>query len=180
MTVSRLDLSAWLVCGVIVFTTVGGALATFAGQAPAVPSSCPVTIPSQHAFRPPAPYPSSPPFGNTGWIGTPALWTFAPADGVYRGLHVDGGYRDKLFWWRPGYDGSVEPTPDLTLTATRLDASAPPFVVKNATNALAHDLGGWTMLIMPDIPAAGCWRLTGAYKDASVSYVVWVDGTATP
>ena len=149
-------------------------------ETPQVPASCPVTIPSEHPFTPPPPYPSSPPFPNTGWIGTPALWTAISADGIYRGLKVEGGYRNKIFWWRAGYDGSAEPRPALSLTATRLDVTAEPVVVRDATNASSADLGGWTMLVMPDIPAAGCWRLTGSYNDASVSYVVWVDSKDAP
>jgi hypothetical protein len=100
-------------------------------------------------------------------------------DGVYRGLRVESGYRSKLFWWRAGYDAKAEPRPALTLSASRLDAPAPPVVLSDATNATSLDLGGSTMLVMPDIPAAGCWRLTGTYKEASLSYVVWVDGTET-
>jgi len=169
---------AWTVCSLIIVGTVAGAWAGTRPRAVQVPQSCPVTIPSQHAFTPPSPYPSSPPVRNTGWVGTPALWTLVPSDGVYRGLHVESGYREKLFWWRAGYDGQAEPRPALTLTATRLDVSTDPLVVRDATNASAGDLGGWTMLVMPDIPSAGCWRLTGTYKDASVSFVVWVDGTA--
>jgi len=177
MRSNRRDWMAWIVCSLIVGAASVGAWGGASPRAVQVPASCPVTIPSQHPFNPPAPYPSSPPFGNNGWIGTPALWTLAPLDGIYRGLRVEGGYRNKLFWWRPGHDGAAELRPDLTLTATRLDAPASPLVVKNATNASAHDLGGWTMLIMPDIPTTGCWRLTGTYKEASVSYVVWVEGS---
>ena len=140
-----------------------------------VPPSCPVTIPARLGFTPPTPYPAALPFSNVGWVGTPALWTFAPADGIYRGLRVAAGYRQKLFWWHPGFDGRQEPRPDFTLTATRLDAGAPPFVVRNATNAHNDSFGGWTILVMPDLPDPGCWRLTGTYRGASFGYVVWFD-----
>jgi hypothetical protein len=32
------------------------------------------------------------------------------------------------------------------------------------------------MLVGIEIPTAGCWQITGQYRDASLSYVVRVEG----
>jgi hypothetical protein len=101
-----------------------------------------------------------------------------PKDGVWRGVPPDQGYRkgyrNKLFWWRPGYDGSVEQQPTLVVDGWRLDGEAPPLHIGKATNAYADDLGGWAMLVAPDIPTVGCWELTGNYAGQELTFVVWV------
>jgi hypothetical protein len=165
---------AFVVLGMLPLIAHAAAPSQAARQAD-IPASCPVTIPATTGFVPPQPYPAAAPFPRTGWIGTADLWTMVATDGRYHGLHVPTGYRQKLFWWRAGYDGRLEPRPALALTATHLDPPTPSLQVRDATNAFADDLGGWTMLVMPDLPDSGCWRLTGEYGGTSLSYVVWVD-----
>ena len=136
----------------------------------APPPSCPVTRPPQSPFIPPTPYPSMVPplYGDQFWYGTPALWTWLPADGTWHTL------RDKSFWWRQGFDGSVEQQPALTLAGRRLDGQAPPFVAPApATNGFRTDLGAF-MLTMVDLPTPGCWEITGRYPGAELRFVVWV------
>jgi hypothetical protein len=144
-----------------------------------VPATCPVTLPSYSSFAPPSPYPALPPSKNKFWYGHSGLWTLLSADGIWRGVPPDRGYRlgyrDKLFWWRPGYDGRTEPRPALTVTAWRLDASAPLYAASSATNAYHPDLGGWAMLVAPDIPTTGCWEISGRYGVETVTFVVWVE-----
>jgi hypothetical protein len=83
-------------------------------------------------------------------------------------------YRDKLFWWRDGYSGVVEARPALTVSARRLDGHAPPVRIPRATNAHHKDFGGWAMLVMVEFPTAGCWEVTGQYKEETLSFVVQV------
>jgi hypothetical protein len=139
------------------------------------PASCPVTV-ADPSFVPPAPYPALPPYGQI-WIGTPSLWVASSADGIWRGIRRSAANgpatANKQFWWRPGYHGPSEPVPRLVVTGRRLDAEAPSITVGPATNAHHHDFGGWTMLVMPELPA-GCWELTGEYARDRVSFVVWV------
>jgi hypothetical protein len=78
-----------------------------------------------------------------------------------------------VFWWRDGYVWTDEPEPDLTVTGERLDAKAPPLRASKATNAYAGDIGS-AMLVGVNFPTAGCWKVTGKYKDAELSFVVWV------
>lgn len=141
------------------------------------PSSCPTTRPAYPAFVPPGPYPAELPT-QMFWYGTINLWTRLRVDGTWRGVPpwegYKRGYRDKLFWWRPGYDGRTEPRPALTLTGRRLDGPPMAFRADPATNGTAPDLGGSTMLVAPDIPTAGCWELTATYRSERVTFVVWV------
>jgi hypothetical protein len=138
------------------------------------PASCPVTVPQDPAFTPPAPYDS---LGFKGyfWFGSNSLWTSLPQDGVWFGLpHNPEGYTQKVFWWRDGYVWNEEPEPNLIVTGERLDAEAPPLNVSRATNAYASDIGS-AMLVGVDFPTLGCWKITGKYNnDAELSFVIWV------
>ena len=138
------------------------------------PANCPVTVPQDPAFVPPAPYDS---LGFKGyfWFGSNSLWTSLPQDGVWAGLpHNPGGYTQKVFWWREGYVWDEEPEPNLIMTGERLDAKAPSFKGSKGTNAYASDIGS-AMLVGVDFPTLGCWKITGKYNnDAELSFVVWV------
>ena len=145
---------------------------------PQVPDSCPVTKPPDPSFQPPAGYQLG---RDMTWVGTPRLWTFVPADGVWNGLgHYtpeDSRFRQRLFWWSQGYDWRTENPPQLTITGTRLDGPASPLTTDEHANA------GWTndrdhpfMVAGIFIPTLGCWKITGQYKGEELSYVVWVSG----
>ncbi|MCW5876406.1 MAG: hypothetical protein KIS85_05925 [Anaerolineales bacterium] len=129
---------------------------------------CPVTLP-QEAFVPPQPHPPQAPYGMT-WYGTEALWTFLTPDGK---LYADP-LAYKLWWFREGYNGSLEQKPDLAVTARRLDAEMPLVEVgPPATNGYHEDFH-WGMLTGLRLPSPGCWEFTGHYRENSLSYVVWV------
>ena len=137
------------------------------------PASCPTTVPQHPTFVPPAPYDS---MGYDGefWYGSDSLWTAVREDGIWEALpHNPEGYTQKVFWWRDGYVWTEEPEPALTVTGERMDAPAPPLYASEATNASASDIGS-AMLVGVDMPTLGCWKITGKYGDAEVSFVVWV------
>jgi len=137
------------------------------------PVSCPVTVPQRPAFIPPVPYDALG-IKDYFWYGSSSLWTELPADAVWASLpHNPEGYTQKVFWWRDGYVWDKEPEPILIVTGERLDASAPPLNVSGATNAFASDIGS-AMLVGVDFPTLGCWKITGKYKEAELSFVVWV------
>ncbi len=139
------------------------------------PATCAVTRAPSPAFLPPAPYPARPPARYVGqfWYGTADLWTMLGSDGTWRGLQLGAsGYSQKIFWWRQGYVPADEPKPALTVTAKRLDASAPSVTVTDATNASA-DFGD-AMLAGVNLPTAGCWQITGHYHGHELSFIVWV------
>jgi hypothetical protein len=137
------------------------------------PADCPLTIPQDPPFIPPAPYDSLG-FEGEFWYGSDSLWTAVRQNGIWEALpHNPGGYTQKVFWWRDGYVWTEEPQPELIVTGERLDASAPPLIASRATNAFASDIGS-AMLVGVDLPTLGCWKVTGKYADAEVSFVVWV------
>jgi VWFA-related protein len=138
-------------------------------------SSCPTTPPGEVRFVPPPPYPPSAPFPDAFWHGTASLWTMLPVNGQWTSLpRGDHGYRQKVFVWRPGYDGRSEQWPHVTVTGRRIDGSADALVAEEATNAHHRDFGGWAMLSTVEVPMHGCWELTAVYGASSVTFVVSV------
>ena len=137
------------------------------------PSPCPITRQPDVPFVPPAPYPAKQPprYVDQFWYGTPELWTMLSTDGIWNALpQTATGYTNKVFWWREGYSMDAEPTPQLTITARRLDAPAPSVSEADATNASADF--GQAMLIGIDLPTLGCWEVTGHYHGHDLSFVV--------
>src|SRR5713226_10586918 len=102
-----------------------------------VPDTSPVTKPSDQPFVPPFPKPAKPP-EDSFWFGTDRLWTQLPVNGTWRGLpHYtpnDPTFRQKLAFWRTGYDWHTEPQPRLKVTGKRLDSPAPPLLSDRANN----------------------------------------------
>jgi hypothetical protein len=141
-----------------------------------VDASCPVTKPPAHLFVPPAPY-SAKLDPRSFWFGTEKLWTVLHADGLWNGLpHYtpdDPTFRQKLFFWRAGFDAHSEPRPALTITGKRLDGPAPPLASDRASN-------GWQdpdqpfMVTGINLPTLGCWRITAYYRDQELTFVVRV------
>ena len=83
-------------------------------------------------------------------------------------------YREKVFWWRRGFDGVKESSPGLRVTGRRLDGEAAGLIVSPATNAHHSDFGGWAMLTSIEFPSDGCWELTGAYRGHELRWVVQI------
>jgi hypothetical protein len=136
------------------------------------PASCPITTPSAPAFVPPAPYPPQAPY-EAGWHGTPEFWTAVDGN-WYKLPRNKNGYRQKVWWWRPGYNGAVEQTPALTVTGRRLDSPGVTFVAPRSSNGYHEDFGGWAMITGVDVPTLGCWEITGCYGSHELSFVVSV------
>jgi hypothetical protein len=138
------------------------------------PASCPITVPQDPPFTAPEPYSPNSPFDSNFWYGSNSLWTDLPKDGIWYGLpHNPEGYTQKVFWWREGYVWTEEPEPEIIVTGERLDAPAPLLVGSKGTNAYASDIGS-AMLVGVDLHTLGCWKITGKYADAELSFVVWV------
>ena len=129
----------------------------------ASPNTCPVTVPPQPGLVPPDPYPPEPPssFGAV-WYGTPGLWTTLDLNGqVWRGLPVgeDGSVGDKLLWWSENYSTAKSEDfsgkADITVTAVRLDGSAPKVVETPGVQSFNPSLGNF-MLVGVVLPEPGC------------------------
>lgn len=137
-----------------------------------VAADCPVTRPSDPAFVPSEP--SNPNVGIVGArvggefaYGTDALWTLLETSGVWRVL------RQKVWYWRKGWNPRTEPVRDLAITGRRLDGDSPPFRTQGGASGMFRD-GTSAMLRAVDIPATGCWEITGQYRGNSLSFVVLV------
>jgi hypothetical protein len=143
----------------------------------AVPESCPVTKPPATAFVPPQPY-----WTNHGpdafWFGTPKLWILLPNNGTWNVVPDGTTYSQKQSWYREGFDGRRTPLgppclycePGLKVTGERLGTPAPPLVAKANTVSASPPY----MMVGFDIPALGCWKITGRYEDTELSFVVSV------
>jgi hypothetical protein len=139
------------------------------GQACAVTRPIPI-------FVPPSPYLASPPaYYQSDWFGSAALWTMINHDGeIWKqsGLpHNPEGLTQKTFWWSADWPAGAEPEPAITVVGTRLDGPGS-FTHSPGTNASADF--GTAMLVGIDFPSPGCWQLTGRYRAAVLSYVVWI------
>ena len=129
--------------------------------------ACPVTTaPASDAIRP----------AQDLWRhGSDAFGVFLPSDSRWHGMTAEHHYRNKVFWYREGYDGRLEPRPSLTVHGRRLDGPAARVAIADATNAHHGDFGGWSMLTMVEFPEAGCWEVTGEYGRDTVTFVVRVE-----
>ncbi|MGE5830869.1 MAG: hypothetical protein ACM30G_21270 [Micromonosporaceae bacterium] len=173
MAVIRLIPVAVVISGLVACTSGGTAVArasvsptssTPASPAPPV-GSCPVTLP--------APVPATQPwrsqlFGSGSAFGNGSLWVGGlPEGGVLHPLNSEvgpgGAVSRKFGWWRavPG---------DLTITARRLDAAAPPAHgdVPPGYGDQGFQSSGVTF------PTPGCWEVTGSLATTHLTFVVLV------
>ena len=84
------------------------------------------------------------------------------------------GFGQKTFWWSANWDPDAEPEPAISVSGRQLDGTGRFETSGLGTNA--HADFGTAMLMGVEVPAAGCWRLTGTYRGKNLSYVVWVAG----
>jgi len=132
-------------------------------------SDCLITQPPQPPFIPPPPWPAQPPDSDEFWFGDADLWTALPISGTWRQLALG----EKFWWWSEEFDVHEDATPDLVVTARRLDGNAPVLQVSEATNGY-HESFNWAMLIGVILPSPGCWEFTGQYKGHQLSFVLWL------
>ncbi len=165
----------WLIALALLVAGCAAAAGEERAAAPPAGGDCPITVPN--GFHPPHPYPFVPPAAHGAWHGTLGLWTMIDVDGaVWRDLPgEDGKLGQKTFWWRGGYSAAAEPQPALTVTAVDLDDPGAVVTAPHpATHAMRADTGT-SMLSGLELPGPGCYRITGTYGDASLSYVVRVE-----
>jgi len=135
---------------------------------------CPATQPPNPPFVPPSPWPLQPPGEGEFWYGENGLWTALPKSGSWRQLALG----EKFWWWSEGYpaaDVSQDPTPDLSVTAERLDGPAASFHVSEATNGY-HSSFNQAMLVGVELPEPGCWQFTAQFEGSQLAFVIWVPG----
>jgi len=124
---------------------------------------CPVTQPNGQA--PPGETPRASHHGN-GLLWT-TLWpegtVFFEPDGPGQRSDLDGSLSMKWPWWR-GAD-----TGPLTIEGRRLDADAPPLGA-SIPDGYSFDFQATALIF----PTPGCWEVTGAVGEATLSFVVRV------
>lgn len=156
----------------------GGLAPTLEPTAPGR-AACAVTAP-EPPFVPPAGYLQVPGVKIWSWYGTAALWTVLRNGGTeWSALpQAPGGLTQKLFWWSVDWEPAAELAPAITVEVRRLDGPGHA-AFGPGTNASASDIGT-AMLVGVELPSAGCWEITGTYRGAVLSYVVWVEPAAGP
>jgi hypothetical protein len=133
---------------------------------------CPVTRPPDPPFVPPAPWPAEPPGDVQFWLGSAGLWTALPTSGSWSQL----ARGEKFWWWSELYgeeDVLTDMAPDLSVSARRLDASAPTYLATEATNGF-HPSFNQAMLVGVTLPSPGCWQIEGEFQGSRLSLIVWV------
>lgn len=125
---------------------------------------CPVT--TVFSEDPVTPWQDSPHYA---WHGTEELAVYIPRDGNWVGMGPDRDYGDKSWWWQEGYDARKDPTPNLIITANRLDEPSETITVDNATSGYNESWNA--MLIGMRFPSAGCWEVIGSYGGAQLRLI---------
>lgn len=134
-----------------------------------VPDDCPVTRPPNPPFEPPGRPVEV--FKGRFWYGSDELFLALPLDGTWGQL----ARGEKVFWWSVNYPGGQEEwRPEMTIRARRLDEAGQTLEQSGATNASHASFPRTAMLHGLTLPSSGCWEITGAYKSAALSFVVWV------
>lgn len=126
--------------------------------------TCAVTKPPQRLFVPPAQFPSVP-GREQFWFGTEKLWTALSA-------HAWQLPRQRTFWWIPGFTTMSDPLPDIRVTGRRLDRAAAPLHAHEPNGG--RTVQGQFLMVMVELPSAGCWEVSGQLGEARVDYVVKV------
>jgi hypothetical protein len=83
-------------------------------------------------------------------------------------------FRQKLFFWREGYNWRTEFRPRFMVTGRRLDATSPPLVFDGATAGWGEDKEHPFIVAGISIPTLGCWEFTSNYSGDELTFVVWV------
>ena len=144
-----------------------------------VPSRCPITTPPDPPYVPPPPPYRSEHANDRFWFGTDKLWINLPVNGMWSIGHyspTESAFRQKLLWYRRGYNVREEPKPGLIVTGKRLDGPAAPLDVDGPHGAWGsgHPEESF-MTVGLNIPTTGCWEITGQYGVDKLSFVVWVE-----
>lgn len=148
-----------------------------------VPVSCPLTLPTGD-FEPPdeykqgfdqPPQAAQPSAEELRWYGSLDLWTALDPDGeVVQETEARGEFVRRYFLWSLHQEPpSDEPTPDVVLTAERVDGEGETVRSTEAT----HGFSGSNLFMITGLvlPRPGCWSITAEYRGHDLTWTVWAD-----
>jgi hypothetical protein len=94
------------------------------------------------------------------WLPTQGRWPESP---------------HSLRWYYNGAARTRTPSlPQLKVTAQRIDGDGAPAIIEPPKTV--RDAGEAAAIVTRvELPAAGCWRISGQYKDDHLSFVVWAE-----
>lgn len=134
--------------------------------------SCPRTIGADRVFAEPWPQAKT-------WFGSESLAVMLPKDGVWPTTVPGHLIAVKLFWYSKEFqavaDQGFGSGSHLGFNARikRLDSGPADAEISGPNWAGQGGLGdNWTILTGVDFQSAGCWEITGEYRDQSLSFVV--------
>jgi hypothetical protein len=141
--------------------------ASAASGAQHVAHACPVTVVSRRT-RPPASVPHSLDYGNASiavrlYPNGHLIAGRLAGGGRWATINPNGSIDAKYGWWRAGDDAR------LTISGHRLDAAAPPLIAD-----VPNGYGVGFQATALTFPTTGCWRVTGTFKRARLSFTVLV------
>lgn len=105
----------------------------------------------------------------TRWTGTSALATLLPEDGDWPLTAERNQIAVKLFWYASGFEAGMER--DFSIVIERLDEGPNDARAMRPTNATMPS-GVTTILTGIDFPSAGCWKITGVFREETLEFVV--------
>ena len=163
---SKQKLAALFVAGALLTAACSSAAAAAPNSLASRMAACPATAPDPETLL----------YGDED-----GLQVFIRHEGIWDWLPPgrEGGYGQKIFWKFPGYVWTEEQTPDLDIIGEQLDGDGYFVQTEPATNAFADSLYGSAILTGAEFPQAGCWQITGEYRDATLTFVAWVSGQNT-
>jgi hypothetical protein len=84
---------------------------------------------------------------------------------------------DKTLWFSESFSTAegedFSGDADITVTAVRLDGSAPTVVEEGGVPSFNREIKNF-MLVGLELPEPGCWEVTARYKRAELAYVLQV------
>lgn len=144
-------------------------IASLSVATPVLADNCEIKLPDLVELKP-FDWVGKPPDGYE-WRGTQEFAARVPVNGHWTGAGADRNFRDRFVWWLEGNQIYGKSSPRLEITATRLDAQTAQIVERQ----WAHSGEGWGKIIAGlGFSSAGCWAVTGRYKDQQLDFVFHV------
>lgn len=150
----------------------GSSILLVVSQSAVADDSCPRTSGADRVFAEPWPQAKN-------WFGSESLAVMLPKDGIWPTTVPGNLIAVKLFWYSKEFQAVAEQGFDggshlgFRARIKRLDSGPDDAEISGPNWAGLGGLGdNWTMLTGIDFQSAGCWEITGEYRDQSLSFVV--------